>query len=272
MRPSRLVPRRTLRTRSLSLQSDYLERRVELTVLMPPGYRLHLLRRYPVVLLNDGQDFTALRLRERIAHAYRAGELVPMLIVGIHANEARLREYGTSRRPDYAGRGDLADQHRKFVVGELLPLLDQQFRTRAERTARAIGGFSLGGLSAFDIAWNHELHFGYVGCFSASFWWSATPFDARHPDSGRIIPDRIRMAVRAADLRYFFMAGGAEETSDRNGNGIIDVVDDTLDVIAALREQGVTGRNIVYRYVEDGRHDQDTWGPVLIDWLKQLFR
>ena len=32
-------------------------------------------------------------------------------------------------------------------------------------------GFSLGGLSALDIVWNHPTEFTKVGVFSGSLWW-----------------------------------------------------------------------------------------------------
>ena len=260
------------RERTHHLPSRHLGRAVELSVLLPPRYRINLLHRYPVVLLNDGQDFGALELRARLAATYRARIVTPMIIVGLHADERRMREYGTSGGADYAGRGDLADAHRRFVTEELVPWLRAAYRTRADRRAWAIGGFSLGGLSAFDIAWHHELLFGHVGCFSASFWWRATPFDEGDPDAGRVAVDRTARAVRAADLSYFFAVGSAEEDSDRNGNGVIDAVDDTLDVIAALRDLGVPGADVHYHYVEGGRHDHASWGPALLVWLARLWR
>ena len=268
---ARFVPRRgRLRRVELALASRQLGREVRLTVLLPPGYRLHLLRRYPLVLVHDGQDFDALDLERRLGRALAEQRVTPRIVVGIHADERRLREYGTSGQPDHAGRGDLADAHRRFVTRELLPFLDGKYRLRRDRRDRAIAGFSLGALGAFDVAWHHEQLFGELACFSASFWWRSTPFDPQRPDADRIAVDRIRRAHRAADLRYTFVVGSAEEESDRNGNGIVDVIDDTLDVIAALRDRGVSGAGLRYRLLEGGRHDQATWGPALVDWLADL--
>ena len=240
---------------------------MQLTILLPPGYRLNLLTRFPLLLLNDGQDFDALELQRRLTAAYGVRAVAPRVVVGVHANERRMREYGTSGRADYAGRGDLADAYRQFVIHELLPYLGRRYRLRKTRDARAIAGFSMGALSAFDIAWHHADAFGAVGCFSGSFWWRARAFDPANPDADRIVPARIALAARPAELRYYFMVGTDEEESDRNGNGIIDAIDDTLDVIAALRERGVPEADIRYRLVEGGRHDQATWGPAVVEWM-----
>ena len=251
------------------MASRHLGRRVRLTALLPPGYRVNLLTRYPLLLVNDGQDFDALDLRRRLGAAYARRTVSPQVVVGVHADERRMREYGVSGLPDYRGRGDLADAYRRFLVEELLPYLRGRFRLRDGREHRAIAGFSLGGLSAFDVAWRHEDLFAAVGCFSASFWWRSRAFDPAAPDADRIALDRIREASRPADLRYHFSVGTDEETSDRNGNGIVDVIDDTLDVIDALRGRGVAGRAIAYRLVEGGGHDQATWGPALVEWLEE---
>ncbi len=259
-----------IRKLSLYLPSHYLQREVTLTVLLPPSYRINILSRYPLVLLNDGQDFDALELHDRLQHAYDTRRVRPRVVVGIHANERRMREYGTSRVSSAEGLGDLADAHRLFVVKELIPYLHRRLRVRRNREFTAIGGFSLGGLSAFDIAYHQELHFGQVACFSASFWWRATPFNPDAPDENRIAIERVRNAVRPAELHYFFMAGTDEEESDRNNNGIIDVIDDTLDMIAALVARGVPSDDICYMPVEGGQHNQQTWGPALIDWLRML--
>lgn len=268
--PPRFISRRgRVRRVELALASAALGREVRITALLPPGYRLNLLARYPVLLVNDGQDFGALDLERRLGLAYRDGAVAPRIVVGLHADHDRMREYGTSGAPDYAGRGDRADAYRRFVIREALPFLRARFRLRKTREHVAVCGFSLGALSAFDVAWHHPDLIGHVGCFSGSFWWRSAPFDPRRPDADRIAVERVRAAARPADLRYHFAVGTAEETSDRNANGIIDAIDDTLDLIGALRARGVAQEAISYHVVDGGRHDQATWGPALIDWLRR---
>ena len=56
---------------------------------------------------------------------------------------------------------------------------------------------------------------------------------------------------------------------DRNKNGIIDSVDDTLDLIKELTAKGYNANKDIY-YVEmkDGRHDITTWAQVMPEFLK----
>ncbi|MEJ7666534.1 MAG: hypothetical protein WKG07_46960 [Hymenobacter sp.] len=39
--------------------------------------------------------------------------------------------------------------------------------------------------------------------------------------------------------QFWLQAGTHDETNDRNGNGVIDAIDDTLDLLAALAGQGL---------------------------------
>ena len=264
------LPPRPPRSIDHVLFSKALGRDVRISIILPPYYRLAMMQRYPLVVLNDGQDFPELKLLDRLSNYYRGSRATSRIIVGIHANERRMREYGTADIPDYVGRGDLAAEHSRFVTTELLPWLKSRLRISRRREDVALGGFSLGGLSAFDIAWRNAHHFGSVGCFSASFWWRSAPMRLEAPDADRVAVDQIMATERLPDLNFYFMAGDHEEESDRNGNGIIDVIDDTQDVIAALHAKGISDERIAYQLVEGGEHNQTTWGPAVIDWLKWL--
>ena len=68
-------------------------------------------------------------------------------------------------------------------------------------------------------------------------------------------------------------AGDAEETSDRDGNGIIDVVDDAQGVIDTLSSKAMklgsvdAGLDIQLKVIPNGRHEQATWKQMLPDFL-----
>jgi hypothetical protein len=61
-----------------------------------------------------------------------------------------------------------------------------------------------------------------------------------------------------------------DETMDRNNNGIIDSIDDTLDLINELVRKGYNrDDDIFYLEMPEGRHDVATWSramPVFLKW------
>ncbi|HEY9116817.1 MAG TPA: esterase family protein, partial [Roseivirga sp.] len=71
-------------------------------------------------------------------------------------------------------------------------------------------------------------------------------------------------------LKFWFEAGTKDEESDRNNNGIIDSIDDTLDLISALKRKGYTDSDILYLEIEGGEHNFNTWSeafPKFISWV-----
>jgi hypothetical protein len=60
--------------------------------------------------------------------------------------------------------------------------------------------------------------------------------------------------------------------NDRNGNGIIDSIDDTLDLIAELVKKGYRPfHDIEYLEVRNGKHNLQTWAMALPHFLKWSF-
>ena len=59
-----------------------------------------------------------------------------------------------------------------------------------------------------------------------------------------------------------------DETADRNNNGIIDSIDDTLALIEELKKKGYEEKDIFYLELKDGKHDVTTWGRAFPEFLK----
>ncbi len=258
-----------LRFSSLELDSQSLGRKVLVDIYAPKqGGSTPL----PLVCFNDGQDIRQMSLQERLSKWWSEGELPRFILVGIHANKRRIREYGTAGQADYAKRGDLAPKHEAFVLQELLPYLEENYSISHKASQRAFAGFSLGGLSALDLVWRNPKQFGIVGVFSGSLWWRSEAFDKEEPDANRIIHTQFTQEDMRPGLRFWFQAGTADETSDRNKNGVIDAIDDTLDLVAILKEKGYqTEQDIKYLEVEGGRHEPATWSEVLPAFLRWAF-
>jgi enterochelin esterase-like enzyme len=253
-------------------QSFALEREVDFDVYLPPDYRLSPGRRYPLVIFNDGQDLPRMQFARILERLYFEKKIPHIIAVGVYATGERQREYGTARQPDYKGRGDRAGAYSNFVMAELMPYLYLRFRVSDEPEERALAGFSLGGLSAFDMGWAFPRYFGVVGVFSGSFWWRWSPVSPHDPDADRILHDIVWKTPKVSDYqRFWLQCGTLDEEDDRNHNGVIDSIDDTLALIHALRSKGVAEENIRYLEIEGGRHEPATWGEAMPDFLRWAF-
>ncbi len=255
----------------LTLHSQHLKRDVLIDVYLPPHYFLDDDVKYPTLYFNDGQDMEAVNLINVLEDLYVWEAMQKVVVVAIHAGN-RMKEYGTASVADYKNRGNKAAAYTDFMLKELLPFIQMRGKCSVHSRDTAIAGFSLGGLSAMDIAWHHPQVFNKVGVFSGSFWWHENDLPDLEIDNDRIMHRLVRGAQKWGALKMWFQAATEDETSDRNNNGIIDAIDDTLDLIAALEEKGFKKEvDIRYVEVEGGKHHPKTWGTVLSDFLTWTF-
>lgn len=259
----------TLTETKITIDSDALKRGVTVTLLLPEEDEIT----GPVnlLLLNDGQEADNLRIKESLENLYNYGAIKPVLVAAIHAGDERVQEYGTAGIPDFKLRGSKAAAYTKFIVTELLPAINKKTGiTNFDITAFA--GFSLGGLSAMDITWHHPGVFNRVGVFSGSFWWRSKELGKGYTENDRIMHSIIRNTAGKPDLKIWLQTGTKDETADRNKNGIIDSIDDTIDLIKELENKGYTRpADIQYLEMVGGAHNVETWAEVMPKFLVWAF-
>ncbi|WP_158825324.1 alpha/beta hydrolase [Mucilaginibacter lacusdianchii] len=250
----------------LNITSVHLNREVTCTLLRPEGTE-------PVslLLLNDGQEVEDLNLQSCLQILHERSHIDPVLVVAITAGPDRIQEYGVAGVPDFKQRGAQADLYARFVLEELLPAVHKEADVQSFKTT-AFAGFSLGGLSALDTAWHNADVFNKVGVFSGSLWWRSKDLGEGYTDDDRIMHRVIRESGNKPELKFWLQTGTKDETADRNKNGIIDSIDDTIDLIKELEAKGYTRpADIQYVEVVGGEHNTATWGKAMSKFLCWAF-
>jgi len=253
----------------LTIDSVLLKREVICDILMPED--MDAAQPLSLLLLNDGQEIENLQIKQTLQNLYDNGSIYPLVIVAIHAGEERLQEYGVANRPDFKDRGAKADLYNQFIITEVLPAINELLPDRKFKTT-AFAGFSLGGLSALDIAWNNATLFNKVGVFSGSLWWRSKEIGKGYTDADRIAHAMIRETNNKPELKFWLQTGTNDETADRNKNGIIDSIDDTIDLVKELEVKGYKRpADITYVEVVGGSHDAPTWAKAMPKFLCWAF-
>jgi len=223
----------------------------------------------PVLVALDGQNMAAWHLEEALGTLAVKGRAGP-LVVAISAGGDRLAEYGVAECPDYAGRGKRAAEFEHWVVEVVLPAVRQRHGLAADASRTGVMGASLGGLTAFDLAWRHPDVFHFAGIFSGSFWWRADNSSAAAQQLSRLAHRLVRTTPAAPRLRLWFEAGTKDETDDRDHNGVIDAIQDTTELMDELAARGYRrGADMTYIQVEGGEHNEATWAralPLFLEW------
>ncbi|MEO8413977.1 MAG: alpha/beta hydrolase-fold protein [Ginsengibacter sp.] len=249
-----------------SVYSRHLQKHIDLVILSTPVPKDK--SSFNLLLLNDGQDIAQLRVSKIMDSLYGKKLLQPLVVVAITTSD-RMQEYGVAGYPDYQKNGSLAEKYGAFVDDELIPFIKKKSGVRKFHSI-TIAGCSLGGLSAFDIAWDHANKIDRVGIFSGSFWYrDKDASDTSYADDkDRLIINKIKTTRKRPHLKYWFYAGGSEETADRDNDGIIDVVDDARDLVDLIKQKNVCPpEDIIYTEVKEGIHDYNSWSKVFPRFL-----
>lgn len=277
----------------------YLGESLNIHVLLPPGYGA--VRRYPVLYLNDGQDSEAVGLKPSLQRLHAEARIAPVIVVAIGMPRDRMGAYGLSDRRSvrslvgdsrFGSVGTQAWAYSQWLARSLVPCIDARYRTLRKPGGRAILGWSLGGLNAFNIGWQYPRSFGIVGAFSPSFWLSRERNDAATVQRTRIAQHMVDVGAPRRGPRIWIAVGDREETADRDGDGIIDVVDDARDLIDGYRDDGMSLRGLrqrgytsnlgvreypsttdtaAFRLIIGGEHNQASWARELPEFLAWAF-
>jgi enterochelin esterase family protein len=255
--------------KTITIKSALLNREITCTLLMPDEQEIA--EPLNLLLLNDGQELENLSFTQTLEQLSSRNTIKPIIVAAINAGEDRLQEYGVANRPDFKKRGSMANIYTQFIITELLPFIKSETGISTFETT-AYAGFSLGGLSAFDISWNNADVFDKVGVFSGSLWWRSKDLAKGYTDADRIAHALVRETTDRPELKFWLQTGTKDEVSDRNKNGIIDAIDDTIDLIKELETKGYTRpADIQYVEVVGGSHNTETWGKAMGKFLCWAF-
>ena len=263
---------------------------MRIRVYLPPDYAITQAR-YDVLYVNDGQDLEAVGMAATLERLYARPAITRIIVVAIDMPPERMAGYGLFDRATgeaiaaptkYGAVGANAHVYARWLTQALLPTIDARYRTRPQADGRAILGWSLGALSAFGVGWQYPETFGRVGAFSPSFWLSADSANADAIQATRIVHALVDGGAPMRRPRLFFGIGTKEETDDRDGDGVIDVLDDARDLVEGwttpggeprrgvrLQGEGAAPEDVRLFLLEGGRHDQPSWArmlPVFLRW------
>jgi enterochelin esterase family protein len=142
--------------------STNLGRSRPVTVYLPPGYESAPADSFPLILFHDGQDYqilgSVMNILDYLIHENRIQPVIGILVR--HGNIHRENEYATDETAEFES----------FIIDEVLPIIDQRYRTRKVPQYRAMTGPSYGGLITTQICYHHPEQFGLCAPVSPSYW------------------------------------------------------------------------------------------------------
>jgi predicted alpha/beta superfamily hydrolase len=186
-------------------------------IYLPPAYNAEPRRRYPVLYLHDGQNvfssagtncafgWGSWELDKTADALARAGKMQEIIMVAVDNSLARTEEYSGRHRESNATADTAFDNYEAFLITELKPQIDREYRTLPGPAHTGVMGSSMGGICSLALAWDHPEIFGNAASLSGAFRFNRTNFlDAelkRYP--GKPKPFRVYLDSGVVD----FMGG-----------------------------------------------------------------
>lgn len=185
----------------------------------------------------------------------RAGNIPPMIIVGINnAGAKRISEY-TPTRDQLRRKGGKAERYAQMLAREVKFFIDHEFRTSKAASMTGVGGSSLGGLVSLQAALEYPRVFGNVAVMSPSVWWD-----------NRVIVTMVRNYKGSLHPKIWLDIGTQE------GDHPHETVADTRLLRDAFIEKGwEPGKNLFYCEAEGAGHNEAAWAYRFGGVVKFLF-
>lgn len=223
-------------------------------VYTPPDYDKDVTKHFPVLYLQHGYNEN----ETGWSHQGCAGWIMDNLIAdGKAAPFIIVMPNGEiSARPGFAPRGAPSTNSpprgrgafdfsafEQLLTEDLIPFVDENFRTIADQPHRAMAGLSMGGMQTRAIAPAHLDTFSYIGIFSG----------------GSIATNEIKdLASFKQKVKLVFVSYGSRE------NGAAGKAN-----VEALKSSGI---NSVYYESPNTAHEWQTWRRSLHEFAPLLFK
>ena len=149
-------------------------------VYLPPNYMRERDQHYPVFYLISGTTDTEEvyykvgRMNYILDNLIASGDAQKMIIVLPYGNPTKLLPPKEGAEYAFPALQFGDDPFSKDMVNDLMPYIEQHYRTVNDRDHRAIGGFSRGGNQGLSIGLNHLDKFSYL-CSYSSFTSTTIP-------------------------------------------------------------------------------------------------
>jgi enterochelin esterase-like enzyme len=234
--------------------SEIMGVRRDLWILLPRSYCEQPSRRYPVLYVQDGRNVfdptlsyagVDWQLDEAVDTLSTLGRIPEIIVVAIESSPRRMFEYADTTLGELYGR---------FMIEELKPYIDNEYRTRASREHTAVMGSAMGGLMSFLLAWWYPDTFGQAACLSPVFLWG----------DGKTL-DRVEKSTSPQRRPRLFLAVGTKGLEAELAPGM-------HRMRALLQEHGWrVGDDLVCQVVDGAGHHEQDWAARMYEALPFLF-
>lgn len=226
----------------------------DIIVWLPPSYDSLPGNYYPVLYMHDGQNVidpltssfgVDWQIDEVADSLIRAKSIQEIIIIGIYNTENRGSEYNDT---------ELGQAYINFIIEELKPFIDENYRTLPDRKSTTVCGSSSGGLISFLMGWEYSDVFSKSACFSPAFKISNIDY---------IAPVKNYMGAKK-NLKIFIYNGGI---------GLEEQLQPGIDeMMLVLKDKGfIESQDLLFIKDSSAEHNESAWAKNVYRFIEFFF-
>lgn len=206
------------------------------------------LYKYNICIMFDGDDYFQMgRIATYSDRLHEDYELTNTIFVGIHYKNRY------DRRKKYHPNGEEHDAFTKFLVKEVVPLLDNELPSYHMGKSRILMGDSLAGTFALLTALKYPNTFGKVILHS--------------PYVDEAIMEKVKQAKDLSSLDIYHTIGEKEDKAELSDGKVEDQLTPNRELNEFLASKN---SNYIYHELEDGLHTWKYWQKDMIRALTSI--
>lgn len=227
-----------------------------LFVYTPPGYDVNSKVKYPVVYIQHGggEDETGWAEQGKtdiiIDNLIAESKAQPMIVVIANGNVS-------TGRGGYSSEGMAA--FKKEMTQNIVPFIDENYRTLTDPKNRAICGLSMGGGQSFYIGLESLDYFGSVGIFSSGIFGGIRNPSGSKFDAEKEIPGLLSKSAEFNEkLDFFYISCGEQDMR----------IEHTKKAVETMKQNGLEVEFNSF----PGDHEWQVWRKSLHDFASRVFK
>lgn len=243
--------------KTISYYSSTTEKNRKANVILPAGYSEEDDKEYPVLYLlhgigGDHTEWLGANPVQLIGNMIDAGTAKEMIVV---MPNVRARADDTKDPKDIYTQEHFKafDNFINDLRDDLMPYINENYRTAQGRANTAIAGLSMGGRESLYIGLTMPDTFGYIGAFEP-----ASGVLSSNAEAGLFTEDTLKIPDEYNNITYILIEKGTKDGT---------VGDNPLRYHNALTENGTTHS---YYEIESG-HDFVAWKSGLYNFARRIF-
>ncbi len=223
-------------------------------VWLPENYETELQKHYAVLYMHDGQNLfdpntsyigVDWQMDETADSLIKKGEIEEIIIVGIYNTTDRVEEYDDTEK----GRA-----YMDFIINDLKPFIDSNYRTIPDRNHTAVMGSSMGGLISFYLIWRYPEVFSKAGCLSTSLL----------RNNGALLKEIENFTGQKPEIKIYL------DSSGKGSEGRMKRHYENMKKLL-ISKGFVEGVDLEYYFDKEGDHSERAWARRVWRPLKFMF-